>query len=602
MLRTCGSAIVFALAVVTAAVTAAAGAPAAEADPRRAAFDRALEQGDVNAAFTAMEGLALSGGAMAEAALAKAFESPNAWVRRGIVRSMGVMGGQAAVDICIRAMSDADALVRIDACGVGARLGTGEAKERIAAALVMRMRDRRTGVRAEAAHALGAIRDARTTDALDDSARHDAEQSVRSAAIEAMGRIGGSIAALAARDLIERDDDDRVRAAAANALAWIAPDFAGDVLAAALRDTSGRVRLAAAAALGAIGTPRAVNALESALALDDDDVHAESVRALGHAGSQLARAALRNGLVHASSIVRRGCAQTLGHLADAESMGSLTKLVGDRDPDVRGAAVEALGRFADVKAAEAVRAAFTDRSGEVRARAAEAGGRIGDRESINALASLARPAFSEGERVAAISAMGFLGDLRAAQILTVLLQDQSEPVRRVAASALAHLGTGGEALVDATEAFTGRARLDYLGALAVIREPKARKLFEQEMQAVGPDAAEFFVCRVGLYVLGDAQHRQTVWDGARGAAGGVNPGLALTALVLAGDPDARELAAQILKAGGPGLREGAALALGVARPAWAGPLLKLAVGDPDASVALRARVAQRWFELRGPRT
>jgi len=579
----------------------ASAAASAEGDSRQAALAKALKLGDTAAAFGAMEGLALGGGAIAEAALADAFGSTNVWLRRGALRSLGAMGGAKAVEICVRALSDPDALVRLDACAVAARLGGGEFKTTIIPALATRLRDRRVGVRAEAATALGMLRDARAVNALDAAARHDEEPRVRSAAVEALGRIGGAVAALTARDLIERDDDDRVRQGAAHALSWIAPEFAAEVLAKSLLDLSGRVRVGAAGALGTLGTPQAVNALSDALKLDDDDVRSEAVRSLGRVGSKQARDVLREALDHPSVAVRQAAAETLGHLADFASLERLMRSVGDRVPAVRAAAVEALGRLADPRAAEVIRGAFTDRSAEVRARAAEAAGRIGDLQSMSALVSLARPVFSEGERVAAISAIGFLGDVRAGQLIEMLLADKSEHVRRASASALAHLGVGGPAMIELTDAFSGKIRLDYLGALALLREQKARALFRQEREKASPNGSMRFACEVGLYLLGEKTSREYVFAGARGAVDGANPGLALTALMMGGDPEARQLTSQILKAGNPSLRESAALALGIARPAWAGPLLAEAASDPDASVALRGRVAKRWFQLRGAR-
>lgn len=583
------------------AVCVVASVQAGEPDSRQAALARALEAGDNHAAFAAMEQLALAGGSMAEMALAKAFGSRNAWIRRAALRALGVTGGKNAEDICLRALRDPDAMVRLDACAVATRITSRADRGGIVDALVTRLGDTRPGVRSEAALALGLIRDARAVGALDALARRDADVRVRAAALESLGKIGGAVAALTARDLLEDDVDDRVRRTAALALSWIAPDFASEVLARSLRDVSERVRIASAAGLGNLATPEAINALEAALQLDDDDLRAEAVNALSKSGTPQARIVLRDALKSISAVVRRRSAEMLGHLADRDSLPSLVALVGDRDPDVRAAGVEAVGRLADPKGAEAARAGMTDRSGEVRARAAEAAGRMMDSACLNGLVNLARPEFSDGERVAAVSAIGFIGDVRAGRMLEMLLADQSEYVRRAAATALAHLGVGAQVLLDHTQYFTDNARLDYLGALALLRYPKARALFEQEAQKAPVGSAMRFPCEVGLYLLGDAARRAVVWDGARGAHAGANPSLALAALILAKDGDVQELVAQIMNAGPETLRENAVLAVGVARPSWAGFVLRDAVGDPDSSVALRARVALRWFEVRGPR-
>jgi HEAT repeat protein len=575
-------------------------AVAGSAQPARSLAD-ALAADDLGAAFTIMERLAAAGGIGAEETLVSAFASPNAWVRRAALRALALMGSAKAAAVCVKAMQDVDALVRRDACSVSVRLASNGGKDAIVNALVKRLNDRRRGVRAEAVAALGAIRDGRALGALEAVARQDDKALVRAAAVRALGRVGGPRAALAARDVLETDDDDRVREASAIALSWTAPEGVAEILGRSLRDLSGRVRVAAAAGLGTVGTPAAVETLQKALGLPDTDVQTEVIRSLGRIASPPARAALRKVLQDRSSLVRRSAAETLGHLADTDSFDALMHLVGDRDPSVRAAAVEAVGRFADPKGADAARVGLTDRSAEVRARAAEAIGRVGDVASLKALVSLARPIFSEGERVAAIAAIGFLGDTRAQGVLETLLRDGSEPVRRAAASALAHLGVGGEKLADQTDAFSGAARVDFLGSLALLRVNRARKLFETDLQGAPQGSAVRFACEVGLYLLGDGARRQVVWNGARGGVRGGNPAMAVSALILAKDGKVQALIEQILKSASPALREAAVLGLGVARPAWGEKLLRRAVADSSRGVALRGRVALRWLTVRGPR-
>jgi HEAT repeat protein len=589
-----------ALAVTIASAPYARGA--STGDEGRGELARALERGDVNAAFDAMERLARARGRDAASALVEAFASPNAWIRRGALRALCAAGGARAVEVCVRALDDQDALVRLEACALASRLAADETtRSSVAAALARRLDDRRKGVRAEAAAALGVLGDARSIAALEAAARSDPAPRVRATAVRALGRIGGPVCALAARDLLEGDDDDRVREAAAVSLAWMAPAFAADAVEKALRDMSGRVRVAAAASLGQLGTPAAASALGRALALNDSDVQVAAVRALRRADTAESRAVVRRALGHQSSAVRREAAHALGHLYDTEAFAALERLVGDSEPSVRAAAVDAVGRFADPRCADAIRVGLTDRSPEVRTRAAEAAGRCGEAGSLQHLAGLARAVFSEAERTAAIAAIGFIGDARAEKLLAMLLNDKSEQVRRAAASALAHLGLGGDAVLAHSGAFTGDARVDFLGALALLRVERARKTFEEELKSVPKGSPAWFASHAGLYLLGDAARRRVVWDGARGALQGANPALALTALILAKDKDARALVGEILEKAQPGLRESAALALGVARPAWAAPLLEKAAAQPHPGLALRARVSKRWLALRGPR-
>jgi HEAT repeat protein len=242
---------------------------------------------------------------------------------------------------------------------------------------------------------------------------------------------------------------------------------------------------------------------------------------------------------------------------------------------------------------------------EVRACAAEAAGRLADTGSIGELVGLTRPVFSDGERVAAAAALGYLGETTVAPVLTGLLDDPSEPVRRAAAAAVGRLGAvsdEGEALgreLLANEAsFAGDARVEFLGALAATRTPSAKPFFDGELRRHAEGTSGSFACEVGLYLLGDAARRRVVLEGAVGGRRGANPTLAILALVLSGDTDAERAATAAIRARSSALRESAALALGLAGPAWAEPLLRQAARDPDRGVALRARVGTRWLELR----
>ena len=76
------------------------------------------------------------------------------------------------------------------------------------------------------------------------------------------------------------------------------------------------------------------------------------------------------------------------------------------------------------------------------------------------------------------------------------------------------------------------------------------------------------------------------------------PTVAMIALILARDPQGEESVRAALRSRNPAMRESAAFALGVARPDWAGPLLREAVKDGHPGVALRARVGLRWIAAR----
>ncbi len=591
------------LALLAANVSAAAGEPA----DWTGALGRAVESGDVPRTVRMIDAAAAGRRPGAAKAFALAFDSENVWIRRAALRGIAVVGGGRLVEALVAALEDPGALVRLDACILAGLLGPAPPgtsdvppdRARLVEALVNTLSDDRRGVRAEAARALGRLGAASACADLSVTASRDRDRAVRAAAVEALGRTGGEDAPSAVREALEQDDD-RVRAAAARALGVLGGALAAEALEPALKDVSRTVRRAAAGALALVGTDEAVGALTRALSLRDEDIRADAARALGGIGSVRAREALRAALRRHERELRRVAAQALGHLGDGAAVDGIMRLIRDSDPEVRAAAVEALGRIADPRSAAAVRISFTDTAAEVRARAAEAAGRLGDAASIPELVRITGEKFSEGERVAGAAALGFLGDERVAGLLVALLDDPSEALRRTAAAALGRLGLRGKELLARSDRFEGEARVEYLGALALVRTPRARALFERELARPSVGEPARFACEVGLYLLGDRSRRARVVKGALGERAGVNPTLAITALVLARDREAEAVARHCLGSRARRLRESAALALGVARPQWAGPLLRRAAADPHPGVRLRARVGLRWLALRKP--
>ncbi|MHC5053783.1 MAG: HEAT repeat domain-containing protein [Planctomycetota bacterium] len=595
-------AIMWLVAAMGAAAVAEAGAPPpGRGGDWRKALDEAVKGRDVARATGLIDAVLARRLPGAEEEFARAFRSPNAWIRRATLRGIVALGGARTVETLVQGLEDPNPLVRLDASVLAGRFPPdAEGKNRLVDALLGKLADERRGVREQAARALGRLASPTAYYGLSSTATSDRDAMVRAAAVEALGRVGGEGAPHAVREALERDEDDRVRATACIALGILRPPFAVEVLTRSLKDISGRTRGAAAEGLALVGSTEAVKALVASLALPDEDLRKAATRALGRIAGAPALEALRRLLGHERPEVRREAAQILGQRADAASLEALVRMTRDNADAVREAAVEALGRIADPRAAVAVRNAFTDRTPEVRARAAEATARLGDVGGIPELVALLQPKFTEGERVSAVAALGFIGDERVGQPLVGLLDDPSEPVRRAAASALARLGLHGRELLSRQARYKDAARVEFLGALAVARVPEARRLFEQELSREGVSEPMRYACEVGLYLLGDRSRRDAVIAGARGERRGANPTVAMVALMLARDPQGEESVRTALRSQNPAMRESAAFALGVARPDWAEPLLREAVKDGHPGVALRARVGLRWIAARKP--
>jgi len=587
-------------AMVTAGAMAEAGAPpAGPGDDWRKELDRAVRSRDVEGT-TRLVNVALARRLPGtDKGLAEAFKSPNVWIRRTALRGIVALPGPLTIETLIQGLGDPNPLVRLDASLLAGRIpAAAEGANRLVDALLESLIDARRGVREQAARALGRLASPTAHYGLSSTATSDGEATVRTAAVEALGRVGGEGAPFSVREVLEQDEDDRVRAAACISLGLLKPPFAVEALTLSLKDISGRTRGAATEGLALVGGEEAVKALVGSLALPDEDLRIAATRAIGMISGQAALDELRKLLRHGQREVRREAAQILGQRADAASLDTLAGMTRDNDPAVRAAAVEALGRIADPRVAPAVRNAFTDGSAEVRARAAEATSRLGDVAGIPELVALLQPKFSEGERVAAASALGFIGDERVGQPLVGLLDDESEPVRRSAASALGRLGLHGRELLSRQAKFEGAARVEFLGALAVTRVPVARRFFEQELAKKGLAGPARFACEVGLYLLGDRSRGAGVLAAARGERGGANPTLAMTALIFARDPEGQKTVRAALRSRSPGMRESAVFALGAARPDWAAPLLREAAKDRHPGVSLRARVGLRWIATR----
>ena len=595
------SLLAFLLAATIVGAPAEAGAPPSGGDEWRKALGAAVKSRDVANTTRIIDAALMRRLPGAEEEFARAFASQNPWIRRAALRAVVALGGTRTVETLVQALGDPNPLVRLDATTLAGRLPPEtQGANRLVDALLGGLADERRGIRERAALALGRLKSPTAYYGLSSAATNDRDSSVRAAAVEALGRVGGEGTPFTVREALERDEDDRVRAMACIALGILRPPFAVEALTRSLKDISGRTRAAAAEGLALVGSPEAVKTLVDSLALPDDDLRMAATRSLGRVGGAPALEALRKLLAHDQPAVRREAAQILGQRADAASLETLARMTRDGDDGVRAAAVEALGRITDPRAAAVVRNAFTDRTPEVRARAAEATARLGDIGGIPELVALLQPKFSEGERVAAAAALGFIGDERVGQSLVGLLDDESEPVRRAAASALSRLGLHSRELIARQDRYTGAARIEFLGGLAVARAPAARKLFEQELAREGVSGSIRYACEVGLYLLGDRSHREAVLAGGRGERRGVNPTLAMVALILARDPQGEEAVRAALRSRNPTMRESAAFALGVARPDWAAPLLTEAAKDAHPGVALRARVGLRWIAARKP--
>jgi HEAT repeat protein len=266
-------------------------------------------------------------------------------------------------------------------------------------------------VRADAARAVGGLKDDRAVRRLTSSVREDEHGEVRGNAALALGLMKEK---RAVRALVRalKDEDAIVRKSAASALGMIGASSAGEALAALLADSEAEVRMAAVGGLGG---------------LPGDDVVPALLGALGDEHQQ----------------VREMAGRALARKPDERALEPLINALHDEYPNTRAAAAEALGALKNVRALDPLLEALKDDNAYVRWHAATA---LGDLKDGRAIEPLVMVLMKDEHivRLRAIHALGELGGPWATAVLTELLKDGDTVIRQNAADALAKISGRGD--------------------------------------------------------------------------------------------------------------------------------------------------------------
>jgi len=381
-------------------------------------------------------------------------------------------------------------------------------------------------VRAGAAHAAGAIGDARGLTPLERLAR-DPDASVRRAA--ALGlEIGGFAEGSSAAAALLADPDRGVRCAAARGVAAV-PGAAGETVlveairsepeacllyalarfeteraAAAARDLAGSAspEIRRAAVYAFARSPRASSsaALAAALPAPDPEAARWAARALGILGDPIALPALSSALDRSEPLVRMFSAGAIGEIErrhagtlSASAAAKLVALARDSNTNVALSALEALrGCGNDREAYRALHAQAVSGTGRrrivaFRSEAAILGDRI--RPRIEAAGSSPDVAWRE----AAASSLSFLSEGVAAALAPSFLKDGSPRVREAAVRTLSFDAAGRAALdvmLSDPDAGVRSAAIDRLaqsGDTSVL--PELAAAFDASRDDPIPDAA-----------------------------------------------------------------------------------------------------------------
>lgn len=306
--------------------------------------------------------------------IAERVSSDDAAVRRiAIMELTDVSFDPEAELLAIKALSDVDSDVRLEAARVLYEFDGNE----VAQALVAALSDDDEKVRLAAAETLSENKDSsvapvlvkalqETTDtfvmasllrALREhrvpemqqialEGLNHADATVRREAVGVLAYLKAEEVVLALMDAARNDTDPEVRRVAVGSLVFSKTDKSCEVLQNALKDDNWQVREEAAFVIGKLGREECVDALVEAM--DDSywEVCVKSARSLGQLKSSKGVEVLGSALSHGMSNLRKEAAAALGEIGDKAARPYLLQAQQDVDPDVRKLVQWALQRLA----------------------------------------------------------------------------------------------------------------------------------------------------------------------------------------------------------------------------------------------------------------
>ena len=248
------------------------------------------------------------------------------------------------------------------------------------------------------------------------------------------------------------DKDPRVRLAAIAAVGRINPDGAVAALSKALGTEDVNEKLVTTVALGETRSPAAFTPLLSQLTHFHPKVKAAACRALGSLGDKRATPALAVMLADPKVPwpAKQAAAAALGKLRDQNAVGMLLQVTGHDEDKVRVAAIDALGNIGDARAVGAI--SLLMRQPSLAMTAAIALGRIQHADALPALIRVLKERKHGSEVIEkAFWAAGEIKSASAVPALRPMLKDEDPRIVVWAADALGRIGDekAAEALLDA---------------------------------------------------------------------------------------------------------------------------------------------------------
>ncbi|MFC1509750.1 HEAT repeat domain-containing protein [Candidatus Omnitrophota bacterium] len=323
-------------------------------------------------------------------------------VRFVSIVALGKIGDIRAIEVFVAALGDKDFDVRYAAVQELIRIGTPVVAPVVKAFF---FDEREANGRMGAVTVLGAIRDARSIEALI-KGFGDTRPRLKEKIETTLEEIGEPAVEPLIRALALSDEDWPIKVSAIKTLGNIGGVRAAEALIADLDGESGVMRRQIAKALSEIGGP-AVELLIVALGHENELVRNSAAEALDEIKDPQAVEPLIVALDHESEFVRISVVKALGNIGDIRSEGNMAGFL----------AAEAL-----------ITTLKKDNASPVVAAAAVVLGKIGDSRVVEPLI-VALGHESELVRNSAAEALGNIGGVRAAEALIVALDGESDVIR-----------------------------------------------------------------------------------------------------------------------------------------------------------------------------
>ena len=407
----------------------------------------------------------------------------------------------------------------------------------------------------------------------------------RRAAVLALGRLGDRHAVPALLSALRTDESLTI--GIAGALAMIGDAQAYAPLIGMLGHSNAGVRQAVVSALNAIGHPDLAKDLLTLLRDPSALARESAVKIAGYFGFPECAELVLNCCLDDGENVRRAAVECLPHLEDKRSASALLAALHDKAASVRAVAARVSGQWENPDIWRGLQGALNDQDLWVRYFAARSAGRRGDAQGRTVLRKLAEEDNAMQVRVAAVEALGQIGDSADLPVLAFLAGSTHDDLSRVALTSLGLIAHPSvlPPLFAAVGSAEPRKRVYALQALGETKLPEATEKLRQaalDSDDVAAQAAIQALGRLATPRAVEALVEMTAFPHRRDACISALAGL---------DPKQLASVAFGMHHESPDVRRAVVIAFARMRNPAARPYLRIAAEDMDGSVRFAAIAA-----------